>query len=95
LRIIKLSSVKGFVLTEILIVLFVISLMLPMYYQDFVFHNAEAKNLIILSQLEAMAKRKTILMDNEICPQRDCWFNPRGNVNRSRTLIFEKRGGSI
>ncbi len=92
MKIIKPLSVKGFVLTEILIVLFVISLMLPMYYQDFVFYNTDVKNRIIVSQLEAMAKRKTVLIDTDICPQRNCWFNPRGNVNKSRTVIIEQEG---
>lgn len=79
-------------MTEFLIVLFVISLMLPMNFKvsESVYTNIE--NKIVLSQLEAIANRKTVLLDTDICPMRNCWYNSRGNINKSKTFIIERKG---
>jgi hypothetical protein len=92
LKAIKHPSDEGFILIELLIVFTVISLLLPTnHLKDFLLHT-DIENLIISNQLEAMATRKTVVIDSKICPLRDCWYNPKGNINKSKTLIIEEGG---
>lgn len=92
MKIIRQSSNKGFILTELLIVLLIISLMLPLNLNTVEIKKSNIENRIVLSQLEAIANRKTVLIDADICPLRNCWYNPRGNINKSRTINIEQRG---
>lgn len=69
-----------------------ISLILPLSYKDFNFYDSDIGNSVISSQLEAIARRKTIVISNDICPRSNCWFNPRGNINQSRTISIERKG---
>lgn len=92
MKTIRRSSDKGFILIEFLIVLLVISFILPMNIKENIDVSKDIGNTIILNQLEAMANRKTVLIDSDICPLRNCWFNPRGNVNKSKTIKIEQRG---
>lgn len=91
MKIIRQSSNRGFILTELLIVLLVISLLLPINIKNFESKFTNIENKIILSQLEAMANRKTVLIDTVICPLRNCWYNPRGNINKSKKIKIERR----
>ncbi|MBV1709028.1 MAG: prepilin-type N-terminal cleavage/methylation domain-containing protein [Erysipelothrix sp.] len=92
MKAIRHPSDKGFILVELLIVFTVIGLLLPTnLLKDFPLYT-DFENRIISNQLEAMATRKTVVIDSMICPLRDCWFNPKGNINQSRTLIIEEGG---
>lgn len=92
MKIIKQSPAKGFVLIEILLVMFVIILLLPKSVIKAPYPSLNVENLILLRQLEAIARRKTIVLDEKICPMHNCWFNPKGNINKPVTINFDERG---
>ena len=83
---------KGFTLIEILIVIFVMTLTFFVIKIKIPESSLDVENEIVASQLEAIAKRKTIYLDEEICPILNCWFNAKGNINKPVTLYIEQGG---
>jgi hypothetical protein len=92
LRITRLRPDNGFALIEILIVMFFIAIAVSGNVIKVPIASSDIENQILLRQLEAMAKRKTILLDEEICPMQNCWFNPRGNINKPVIIEFNQKG---
>lgn len=92
LRIIKLKSDNGFALTDVIIVLFLIAMIFPFKFIKEPDVYLDIENQIILSQLEAMSKRKTVILDEEICPSQNCWFNSKGNINRPAIIHLIQKG---
>jgi hypothetical protein len=92
LRIIRQVSADGFAVTEVMIVLFLIVLIFPVKMMKEPQITMDIENQIILRQLEAMANRKTVLLDEEICQSQNCWFNPRGNINKPAIIRLTKKG---
>jgi hypothetical protein len=79
------------VLIEVLMVFLVIALLLPATHITGSDSDIGIENMIIYSQLEAMATRKSVYLGSEICPLNDCWFNPRGNINKSSTIFIMRK----
>lgn len=92
MKITKPRSDNGFVLTELLILLLVMTLILPVNFIKLPKPSIDIENRIILNQLEAIAKRRTVHLDEEVCPMRDCWFNARGNINKPTTILHNQKG---
>jgi prepilin-type N-terminal cleavage/methylation domain-containing protein len=92
LKAIRQKSDDGFVLIELLIVLLIIGLALPAKHFRNLDETYNIEYSIITNQLEAMAHRKHVVIDSKICPLRNCWFNPKGNINKSRKLIIHQGG---
>lgn len=82
----------GFVIIELLVVFLILTLILPTKQLNNINISEDIENKIISNQLEAMAYRKTVVIDSKICPKRDCWFNPKGHINKARTLIVHQGG---
>jgi hypothetical protein len=80
------------VIIEVMVVLLVITLLLPTAHAKRTDSAISIENLIMVSQLEAMATRKSVFLGSELCPLHDCWFNPRGNINKSRTIFLTRKG---
>jgi prepilin-type N-terminal cleavage/methylation domain-containing protein len=91
LKAIKPEFARGFVLIEVMIVLLVITLLLPATHINNVYSDNGIENMIIYSQLKAIATRKPVFLDSQLCPLNDCWFNPRGNINKSRTIFLMRK----
>jgi hypothetical protein len=76
---------------ELLLALIVISMFTPVNYKLFTIHVSDIHNSLITTQIKAMASRDRVMIDPLICPERNCWFNAKGNINIARTHIFTER----
>lgn len=92
MKTIRPDSDKGFVMTELLLVLMLISMLVPVNYKPLAVKDSDAYNSLITTQLKAMATRSRVMMNPLICPERSCWFNAKGNINTARTHIFKEGG---
>ncbi len=95
MKTIRRSSDKGFALIEIILVLLIFSLLLPVGYNFNTQTEESIENMIITSQIKALATRSVVMVDHSICPMGDCWFNAKGNINRAKTLVVDKGGQNV
>lgn len=83
------DSDKGFTLIEVILVLLAFSFFTTVGFRMFQPSEINIENTIITSQIKAMALRSSIMLDVQICPAADCWFNAKGNINKARSLIIK------
>ena len=77
---VKLCNSSGFNLVEILLVVFIISILSLLFISPFISQNDKSKtNSILYKQLMAMRDLERTEFDKEL------WFNEKGNINRAQT----------
>lgn len=79
-------------MTELLLMFLFISMIFSVEPYLLSENISDVQNSLITTQLKAMASRNRVMMDSFICPDKNCWFNAKGNINASRTFIFLKGG---
>lgn len=92
MKIIEQKPGNGFALTDVIIVFFLIAMLFPLMIIEEPDVYFDFENQIILSQLEAMAKRKTVVLDEVICPSQNCWYNFKGNINKPVIIHLLQKG---